>query len=333
MKILIIQTAFIGDVILTLPVAQVIKREMPDALVDFLCIPSTAPILSNNPYLNDVLIYDKRRSGLKGLLRIAREIKKKKYDVIISPHRSFRSSLITFLSGCKNSIAFDKSDMRWVYKWTVEYKQEQHEIQRNLGLLAEVVGINEHRIVRPELFPGEGARERIGAILDEAGVSGRFVCVAPGSIWYTKRYPKERYRWVVEMLTAKNINIFIVGGKDDEELGNYLAVNEKVVNTAGKLSLLESAELIRRASLLITNDSAPMHIANAMGTDVIAIFGATVPDFGFFPYGENDVIVETNGLACRPCSIHGGNKCPIGTFECMMRIEKKDIVKKAEEFI
>ena len=326
MKILIIQTAFIGDVILTLPVAQVIKREMPDASVDFLCIPSTAPISNNTPYLNDVLIYDKRRSGLKGLLRIARIIKEKNYDVIISPHRSFRSSLITFLSGCKNSIAFDKSDMSYLYKNTIEYKTGIHEIQRNLSLL-QPLGINEDNIIRPELFPSDGDKERVEGIVKEARAS---VCVAPGSIWYTKRYPKERYRWVVEMLTAKNINIFIVGGEDDEELGNYLAVNEKVINTAGKLSLLESAELIRRAKLLITNDSAPLHMANAMGTDVIAIFGATVPDFGFFPYGENDVIVETNGLACRPCSIHGGNKCPIGTFECMMRIREEDI---AEEVI
>ena len=106
-----------------------------------------------------------------------------------------------------------------------------------------------------------------------------------------------------------------------------------MINVTGTLTITESAELIRRASLLITNDSAPLHIANAVGTDVIAIFGATVPSFGFYPYGKNDFVFETNGLKCRPCSIHGGNKCPVNTFECMNAISEKDIYDKVKEYL
>lgn len=328
MKILIIQTAFIGDVILTLPVVQVLKREYPDSVIDFLCIPSTAVLLQNNPCINEIIIYDKRKAGLKGLVGMGRELKKKNYDLIISPHRSFRSSLLSFLSGCKNTISFDKSSLSSMYKQTVEYVTGIHEIQRNLKLL-EPLGINESKIIKPELFPTNEDKSKIDSILNEKGISdNKFVCIAPGSIWFTKRYPKEKYLKLTEMLSEKGIPVMIIGGKDDEELGDYLAAGDNVYNMAGKLSLLESAELIRRANLLVTNDSAPLHIANATETKVIAIFGATIPAFGFYPYGENDVIFETNGLPCRPCSIHGGNKCPIGTFECMMKIEEKDIYKE-----
>lgn len=333
MKILIIQTAFIGDVILTLPVAQVLKREKPDAIIDFLCIPSTSELLINNPFINEVIIYNKRKSGVKGLFGIAKKIRNENYDVIISPHRSFRSSLIAFLSGCKNTISFDKSDMSSMYKQTVEYVTGIHEIQRNLKLL-EPLGIIENKIIKPELFPSDDDKSDIDSLLREKGIAeGRFVCIAPGSIWFTKRYPKEKYLKLIDTLSRKGIPVFIIGGKDDEELGEYLSGHENVFNMAGKLSLLESAELIKRAKLLVTNDSAPLHISNAVGTDVVAIFGATIPGFGFYPYGKNDVIFETKGLVCRPCSIHGGNKCPIGTFECMMKISEEDIAVKVMEYL
>jgi heptosyltransferase-2 len=333
MKILIIQTAFIGDVILTLPVAQVLKREKPDTIIDFLCIPSTAELLNNNPFINEVIIYNKRKAGLKGLYIIAKKIRNKNYDVIISPHRSFRSSLIAFLSGCKKTISFDKSDMSSMYKQTVEYVTGIHEIQRNLNLL-EPLGIIENKIIKPELFPSDKDKSDIDSLLQEKGIIEKeYVCIAPGSIWFTKRYPEEKYLKLIETLSRKGIPVFIIGGKDDEKLGGYLSVHENVFNLAGKLSLLGSTELIKKAKLLVTNDSAPLHIANAVGTDVIAIFGATIPGFGFYPYGMNDVIFETNGLVCRPCSIHGGNKCPIGTFECMLRIEEENIAVKVMEYL
>src|SRR5690606_34472323 len=129
------------------------------------------------------------------------------------------------------------------------------------------------------------------------------------SVWFTKRYPKEKFLNLLKILGERNVSVFLIGGKNDMELGEYLYDNsgkDRLFNLIGKLSLLESAELIRRSKLLVTNDSAPLHIGNAMGTDVIAIYGATIPGFGFYPYRDNDVVFETNGLPCRPCSIHGG---------------------------
>ncbi len=336
MKVLTIQTAFIGDVILTLPLVQVLKREMPGAVVDFMCIPSTNEILSNNPYINEVLVYDKRNSGMKGIRSIVKEIKKRNYDIIITPHRSFRTSLICFMSGVKKTISFDISAMSLLYKKAVLYVGYEHEIKRNLHLL-EPLGIKEDQIIPPELFPSADDKKKVDELMDVFELIGKkFVCIAPGSIWFTKRYPKEKYANVVKMLEEKGIPVVLIGGEKDKEIGDYIhgkSKKENVFNVTGKLSLLESAEMIRRADVLLTNDSAPLHIANAMGTRVIAIFGATVPEFGFYPYGDGDVIFETKGLKCRPCSIHGGYKCPIGTFDCMMRIEEGDVAGKIEEII
>jgi heptosyltransferase II len=330
-KVLIIQTAFIGDVILTLPMAQVLKREVTDAKVDFMCIPTTAELLNGNPYINEVIVYNKRKGGFRGLWQIAREVKVRDYDVIISPHRSYRSSLIVYMSGCEKTISFDKSDMSSLYKTTVPYVADIHEIQRDLRLL-EPLGIKEGNIIRPELFPSNADKSKIDNLLAETGQADKgFVCIAPGSVWFTKRYPKEKLLNLLNILAERNISVFLIGGKNDTDLGDYLYENSgkgNVFNTIGKLSLLESAELIRRANLLVTNDSAPLHIGNAMGTDVIAIYGATIPGFGFYPYRKNDVIFETNGLPCRPCSIHGGDKCPIGTFICMHNIREEDVANK-----
>ena len=336
MKVLVIQTAFIGDVILTLPIVQVLKREMPNVVVDFMCIPSTKEILSNNPYINEVLVYDKRNTGMKGMREIVKEIKKRNYDVIISPHRSFRTSLICFMSGVKQTISFDISALSLLYKKAILYVGNEHEIKRNLHLL-EPLDITESKIIPPELFPSDDDKKKVDELLDVFDLEGKkFVCIAPGSIWFTKRYPKEKFANVVNMLEEKGIAVVLIGGEKDKEIGEYIygkSKKDNVFNVIGKLSLLESAEMIRRAEVLLTNDSAPLHMANAMGTRVIAIFGATVPEFGFYPYGDGDVIFETKGLKCRPCSIHGGNKCPIGTFECMMRIDEKDVAGKVEEVI
>jgi heptosyltransferase-2 len=135
---------------------------------------------------------------------------------------------------------------------------------------------------------------------------------------------------------AGGFNVLLVGSREDEELCREICAmtqTNKVVNAAGKLSLLQSAELIRHCRVLISNDSAPMHLAVAVGTPVVAIFGATVPEFGFAPRGPHDIVIETKGLKCRPCSIHGGKKCPIKTFECMMAITPEIVVKKAKSLI
>lgn len=323
-RVLIIQTAFLGDVILTLPVVQVLKKENPDWQIDFLCIPATEILFRHNPLVNKLIVYDKR--GSDSFSSIKNEVKNN-YDVVISPHRSMRSSLIAFFSKAKTRITFDKTSQSFLYTDKIKYVTGIHEIQRNLSLLRPL-GIEEENIVKPDLYLSGDEESSIDKFLSAEDVRKEddLIALAPGSVWFTKRYPKEKFAEVLSLLKNTNLKVFLIGGEADKELGDFLisnSGNKNIINTIGKLNVLESAELIRRCKVLLTNDSAPLHIANSVGTKVISLFGATVPQFGFFPYGKDDVILETEGLKCRPCSIHGGDKCPIGTFVCMHNIKEQ----------
>ena len=149
------------------------------------------------------------------------------------------------------------------------------------------------------------------------------IAVAPGSVWNTKRWPENRYIDLFRILARDSLGIVLVGGKEDHELCDriqHAIGSASIVNTAGELSPLQSAELISRCVVLLTNDTAPMHMGVAVQVPVIAIFGPTVPSFGFAPIGRSDRVVETMGLRVRPCGIHGGKTCPVHTFDCMHMI-------------
>jgi len=329
-KILVVQTAFIGDLILTMPLIQVLKKKFNDSLIDLLCIPETRGIVENNPLINNIIVYNKRADrSLRGLIKIIKIIRINNYDCIISPHRSFRSSFISYFSGCKETTGFDISSLSFLYKNKVTYIKRIHEIVRNLRLL-EPLDIFQNEIVKPDIFIPDKTKLKIKRILEKNEIGSKFVVSAPGSVWFTKRFPAGKITEVFNLLSENDIKIFLIGSAEDKFFVDEIiskSGNKNLFNLCGDLSLLESAELIRLSALLITNDSAPLHIANAVDTKVIAIFGATVPSFGFFPYGKNDVLFETNGLKCRPCSVHGGNKCPIKSFDCMQNIPEEDIAK------
>ncbi|MBN1633017.1 MAG: glycosyltransferase family 9 protein [Ignavibacteria bacterium] len=332
-KILIIQTAFIGDVILTLPVVQVLKKQM-ECELDFLCIPKTADLLKNNRYVDNIIIYDKRARdrGIKKLLRLSNRIRFKKYDIIISPHRSARSTFIAYRGKSEMSISYDISTFSFLYNKTVKYIKNIHEIRRNLKLLVPL-GIYEDSIIKPEIFCSESDGKVVSLLLKKYIISegDRFVTFSPGTVWMTKRYPPDKFIRLLDLLTDKNFKVILIGGKEDIEICRFIkekTINQDVFNSAGKLTLTQSAELLRRSSLLVTNDSSPLHLANSVGTKVIAIYGATIPEFGFYPYGKNDKIFQVNGLKCRPCSIHGLNKCPVKTLDCLERIREEEIAEE-----
>lgn len=329
-NILVIQTAFAGDVILTLPLIQVLKENFPVAKISFLCIPGVTQVLENNPCIDEVITYDKRKSqkGIMQFFGFIKFIKSKQFDLIISPHRSFRSTMISYLSGVGNTISFDTSSMSSKYKTRVVYKKNVHEIIRNLSLLAPL-GIVKNEIIPPELFPSGNDVSVVKNLLESYNISewDNFITIAPGSVWYTKAFPDVKFANVINVLNEFSVKIILIGGEEDFGLCAKIKVlckNLNVFNASGKLTYLQSAELIRRSKALLTNDSAPLHLANSVGTQVIAIFGATIPEFGFYPYNKNDVVLQVNGLKCRPCGIHGGNRCPVKTFDCMNKIDETE---------
>ncbi len=338
-RILVFQTAFLGDVILTLPLLQVIHREFPAAEIDVVTNPAAAELLRNHPALHRTIPYDKRgtQRGVGGMWFLASELRRRNYDIALVLHRSFRSALVTALAGIPARVAFGTSAGRFLYTDLVPYDEHAHEVERNFSFL-KIFGIPRPHKELPSLYPSNDDVAKVTTFLfvNHIGKEEPLVAIAPGSVWNTKRWPAERFAGLVRMLIRGGKKVVLLGGGEDERLCREIAESvgsSGVYLSAGKLTILQSAELIRRCELIVTNDSAPMHLAVAMRTPVVAIFGATIPAFGFAPYGEKDIVVQTEGLSCRPCSIHGGDKCPIGTFECMWKISPETVLLKTAEIV
>jgi heptosyltransferase II len=332
-KILIIQTAYAGDLILTLPLIQEAKRLLHCSVLDVLCIPSTQALVAGHPDISHLIIYDKkqRRPSLPSLIR---RLRSAKYDICISPHRSLRSALLSYGTGAERRVSFDNSAGRILYTHLAPYRQKAHEIVRNLSLLEPLVeGIDYS--CHPLLFPSDEEEAAAQSVRYKTDQGRPYICLAAGSVWATKRWLKEGFIAVSKALLETHDVVFI-GGNEDRDLTEAIVRDvddPRCVSSSGQLSFPGTAALIRDAQLLISNDSAPVHLASAMRTPVIEIYGATIPGFGFTPFGVSHEIVQRNGLACRPCGIHGGRVCPIKTFECMKSITPDDVLAAARRLL
>jgi heptosyltransferase-2 len=334
-----VHTAFIGDIILVTPLLQAIRDQWHAAQIIVVAIPVAAGVLSNHPAVDEIVTYDKKQSeqGIGSLLNLARRLQEKRCDLALVPHRSLRSAVLARLAQIPCRIGFTRSAGRFLFTDLVRYDKLSHEIDRNLSLLSPL-GIPMPNHALPSLHPDAIDRRIVEAELSQkfgTGANEPLIGVAPGSVWNTKRWPLAKFLKLSRMVYMEGARVALIGGMEDRALCEIIEVMlppDKVLNVAGRLSLLQSAELIRRCVALVSNDSAPLHMAVAMRTPVVALFGATVPRFGFAPRGEHDVVVETFGLPCRPCSRHGGERCPIGTFECMENIEPERIVDALKTF-
>jgi lipopolysaccharide heptosyltransferase II len=338
-RIVVFQTAFLGDVILTLPLVQVLHEKFPNAHVDVVTTPRAADVVRNHPAIHAVIEYDKRNTqrGISGMMKLVRQLRAIRYDVALVPHRSMRSALIVLWSGIPSRVGFSASTGRFVFNRTVHYDKKKHEVERNLDFLGTFGIVNGEKEL-PSLYPShedDGIVERFlfeNEILDRR----KLIAIAPGSVWNTKRWLAERFAALAKKLSETGCTVILIGGKEDTEVCEAIcqaAKGKNIFNAAGRFSILQSAALIRESRILISNDSAPMHLAVAVRTPVIAIFGPTIPAFGFAPYGERDIVMETQGLECRPCTIHGGDKCPIGTFDCMVKISADAVYEKVKEIL
>jgi heptosyltransferase-2 len=254
------------------------------------------------------------------------------------PHRSLRSALLAWFAHIPHRIGFDTSAGRFFFTEIVRYYPSLHEVDRNFELCRSL-GIIPHKRPLPRLYPSENDRSVVDRFLSKHELrlsSSPLVGIAPGTVWNTKRWPTERFAELIKKLVTYGIYVVLIGGKEDAGLCDELAKDtfpSRVISAAGKFTLLQSAVLIQRCTMLISNDSAPMHLAVAMKTPVAAVFGATAPEFGFAPYGEHDVVVEVKGLTCRPCSIHGGERCPISTFDCMKTISAERVYASVQTIL
>ena len=327
---LVIQTAFLGDVVLTTPLLEALAAA--HGPVDVVTTPAAAPLVETHPAVRRVIPYDKRGKdrGLVRLVRLARALGAERYEAAYLPHRSLRSAALAWLAGIPQRVGFDDG---WPVLYTEVRRRPRtgHEIDRLLTLL----GPARPAAAVPTLVTTPEDRAATDALLGEHGIAAPFVALAPGSIWGSKRWP---YYAELAQRLAQRAAIVTVGGPEDaplgEEIGRAVAAGGarwRAVNACGKLTLRQAAELLRRAAVLVTNDSAPLHFAQAVRTPTVAIIGPTVPAFGFAPWGPRDRVVDVGALSCRPCSAHGPPSCPLGHHRCMRSLTVDAVLQAIEE--
>ncbi len=316
-EIVVIQTAFPGDLILTTPVFQSLKTA--GHRVTAVVRAGTESILEHNPYVDSIIAFDKK-GGAGSFLKCLNELKSRRCEIALIAQKHLRSALLAVFAGIERRVGFDDAPGGLTYTHTVAFDRSVHAVNRYLSLCA---GISATGGLSPRIFVSENEIQSVRRILAESGIaSERLIVLAPGSIWETKRWPF--FPELAELIVRESdLSPAIIGGKDDAEIGERIAAAypNRVVSLAGRLTLIESAALLSLSRLAITNDSAPAHMAAAVGTPVVTIFGPTVPAFGFTPYSAKAVVVENKGLYCRPCSSHGPQRCPEKHFYCMRKIE------------
>ena len=319
---------------------RTVKNMDPDGKIIFITTPAGKILLQNNELIDKIIIYNKRSAdrGIRGLFKVVKEIRNAvgtEKSIFISPHRFIRASAIGLLIGSKLRIGFKNSMLFSLYTRTVPYMYGIHETERNRMLLSEVFpGLGrEEKPAMPGLFPSKYNIERVAKIInDKFGANEKIIAIAPGSVWNTKRWPEEYYKKLIELFNNKGIKTILIGGSDDRKLCGRIA-SESSINLAGGLSLLESAAAVSLAAALVTNDSAPLHMASAMNVPAAAIFGSTTPYLGFGPLSAGSIVIENKSLDCRPCGRHGGVKCPKGHFDCMNKIYPETVYREVLKII
>nr|WP_239458991.1 glycosyltransferase family 9 protein [Fusobacterium mortiferum] len=326
---MIIHTAFIGDIVLSTPLIKKLRDTYPKAEITYLTTPVGASILRNNPHLNHIIEYDKRgeHKGIKGFWAIAKKLKMEAYNLVITPHRYLRSTFLTFLTGAPIRRGYDSAAASFLYNERVHYDKSKHEVEKLLSFVPK----DEGKRYEIEIFPTELEVEKVDKLLEKR--REKVVVVAPGSKWFTKKWPLEYFNRVIKELEKReDTTVVVVGGK--EEMFFNMPLANTTIDLRGKTTLLELAEVIRRADIVLTNDSSPIHIASAFpNVRILALFGPTVEKFGFFPWSKNSEVFQVEGLECRPCSIHGGDSCPKKHFKCMLDIKPEMVLERIESIL
>lgn len=310
-KVLVIQTAYIGDVILATPLIETLHLNFPECKIDFMLKKGNEILFMEHPFIRKIYTVDKTKKR-SALLSNIREIRKEKYDLVVNLHRYASSGIVAGFSGAKHIIGFKKNPFSWMYTHRFAHSNEndQHEVERNLSLLKFLCT---DLVRRPKLYPTQEHFEKSNIYLNSS-----FICLAPASVWKTKEAPIEKWLDIINLYKEK-ATVYLVGASSDFELCASIIKKtdaSSIVNLCGELSLMETAALFTKAERVFVNDSAPLHIASAMNTPVTALFCSTVPSFGFGPLSEDSEVIEVKNLACRPCGLHGKVKCPEGHFKC-----------------
>ncbi|GAB2797709.1 glycosyltransferase family 9 protein [Rhabdobacter roseus] len=322
-RILVIQTAFIGDVILASALLEKLHAHFPQAQLDLLVRRGNEGLFAQHPYLHEVLIWEKKKRKYRSLFALLGKIRRRRYDVAINLQRFAGTGLLTALSGAPMRVGFDKNPLSFAFTHQVPHRLEAgtHEVDRNHALIQH---LTDAQVPPPRLYPSPADYKRVLPYQRQP-----YLCIAPASVWFTKQYPAERWAQLIRQLPG-TYRIYLLGSPTDHALAEQIwqgaGAGTLVENVCGQLSLLQSAALMQGAVMNYVNDSAPLHLCSAVNAPVCAVYCSTVPEFGFGPLAEQSFVVEVpEPLPCRPCGLHGHRACPEGHFRCALDIKLEQL--------
>jgi heptosyltransferase-2 len=328
MKFLVIRFSSIGDIVLTTPAIRCLKQQVPDAEVHFLTKKSYRGILEHNPYIDKLHLLADDWNVMLG------DLQAEQFDVVIDLHHNLRTWRIKRALKQARAFSFNKLNYE---KWLltalkINKLPNTHIVDRNLATVESFGVINDGRgldyfIPEKDIVPVTD--------LPMSHMAG-YIGVVIGAALRTKQLPEEKLK---ALCAGINHPIILLGGPEDKTMGDQIAAVDpiKIYNACGKFNLNQSADLVRRAKIIISHDTGLMHVAAAFKKRIISIWGNTVPGFGMQPYYGNatvkSVIAEVNNLSCRPCSKIGYKKCPRGHFKCMQLQDIAGIQQQAMDLL
>ena len=327
-NILIIQTAFIGDVILATSFVDCVKKKYPNSSIHFLLKNGNESLVENNPHVNRIWIWDKTNKKYRNLFKIINQLRAYYFEYIFNIHRFFWTGLVTALIRGKNKIGFHKNPISFLFSKRIKHqiphrlsdKNFLHEVQRNYQLLGN--DIPPAKNIPPRLYLTDSDRNSVSNY-----IKNNYIVVAPSSVWFTKQWALEKWQELIDEL-SKDFLIYLIGALRDYEFCELIKNNnDKAINLCGKLTLLTSAALMEKARRVVVNDSAPLHLASSVNAPTTAIFCSTLTDFGYYPLSKNSDVVQTKNLSCRPCGLHGKKACPLKHFRCARNIQIWQVIR------
>lgn len=334
-NIAVLQTAFLGDVALAMPLIEALKGIFPDSKITFITTKAASPIVEVVKSIDNVLVFDKRNKhkGIKGAFQLGRHLRDMNFDLFISLHRSFRSTIIAKIANAKTTLVFNNAALSFLFKKKCKYLLHEHEIRRNLNFLKNIDRsdlIEKFDKAHVQLTFSVQNIIEVDDFLSRYRISNQNIAlIAPSSVWETKRWTIEGYVGVAKRLKNSGFMVCIIGSKSEKTYCDMIATKSGAINTSGHFTIPQTINLMTKSSILISNDSAPVHFAGLVNCPVVSIFGPTSPVFGFYPRSDNSIVIERAELRCKPCEIHGSKKCPIGTFDCMNLVTQEEVFEKA----
>lgn len=327
-RILALRFSSIGDVVLTTPLLRALRARHPEARITFVTKRAMAPLVADHPALNEVLVLEPGGS-LPGLAAALRE---RNFSHLLDLHGTLRARLVRLLvPGRWRGFNHRRRERAVLIRSKRDIYPEHRPVAERYFEAAE--GLD----VRPDGGPAEfyvapaAAAVAAAWLAETALASNRPLAVlAPGAAHFTKRWPVEGWVALAQQLVKDGYDLALAGGAEDVQLCQVVAglAGSRAAVAAGRFGLQETGALLRRAAVSISGDTGVMHMATASGTAVVALMGPTVRPFGFFPYQARAMVLERD-LDCRPCSAHGGARCPLGHHRCLRDIAPAEVAAAA----